>query len=392
MHPDFKERKKTVRLAKRLTIHACESFLQELENCEDLISLKLPTRAEYMAAGGEASCAQAITTWAQLQNFRILETYAADETDEQLENLTRRLYGLVAALDCDVCLNRTGEQDLTGSLRQIALQRLAKLQGPDPRSGSRGPQLEIVCVDHLNRGTPFLLYRPTPEGGYRLRDRSDFRAVAKRLLQITVYGQFARTWSTQAEEAIGGMLYEVFRNTEEHAMADIKGDALTRSIRGLQARHHALSPESLKNVVGDFTPLANYCRRLQPNAGSTHVNIMELSVFDSGPGFAQSWTKQPLSELSLEQERQAVLECFSVGSSKAHRGFGQGLPHVVRLLIRTGGFLRLRTGRLSLFYDFAESPPCDNSDLELLSWVPENLDKVSAVSGSLVTLLVPLSR
>ena len=57
--------------------------------------------------------------------------------------------------------------------------------------------------------------------------------------------------------------------------------------------------------------------------------------------------------MSLSEEEGFTRTCFESGSSKRQERSGQGC-HILRLLHAQGGFLRLRTGRLSFFMDFSK--------------------------------------
>jgi hypothetical protein len=89
----------------------------------------------------------------------------------------------------------------------------------------------------------------------------------------------------------------------------------------------------------------------------------------------------------------AVIDCFKKNAtSKRHGDYGQGLPLVIKLLREKRGFLRLRTGRLSLYEDYSrpvgdpDSPP----DLQGGYLPDKSVRTLSRVEGTLVTLLVPL--
>ncbi|GGF50510.1 hypothetical protein GCM10011611_66220 [Aliidongia dinghuensis] len=187
------------------------------------------------------------------------------------------------------------------------------------------------------------------------------------------------------------MLYEIFKNTEDHALHDAAGDLLEISIRAVKTKHHAMSPEGLARIVEGFRPLADYCRSLVPPEGNAQTHFFELSILDSGPGFAVTWLSKPLEHITLDQEEDAVRACFGRGSSKTDSHFGEGLPHVIRLLRRQRGFLRLRTGRLSLYADFSTPTETEN-EVWLQRYDPPDQHALAPVSGSLLTVLLPMRR
>jgi hypothetical protein len=224
-----------------------------------------------------------------------------------------------------------------------------------------------------------------------LRPRENFRDLARWLLHGAIPQEYRASIDLEAADAIGAMLFEIFKNTEDHALGDATGNLLDISIRAIKTNHHAITLDDLGRIAQGFRPLATYCETLTPPEGAAQTHLFELSILDSGPGFAVTWTGRPLDQLSLEEEERAVRACFGRGSAKRQSHFGEGLPHVLRLLRRQRGFLRLRTGRLSFYIDFSarhepeEVAPLRRHELDLAHGL-------SPVSGSLLTILVPMRR
>lgn len=381
-----------MRIAAQSTIAACERALLELGRADSVETLKLPTNIRYLVGGAEAALAQLIVTWAQNSTPRQLETFIASRSDKQIEDFVRRLSGLVAALCADQITGAKPDILVTEQVKSAALARLDHLQGPQPKQAYRGPSAEIVCADHLGRDSPYLLYQKNPAGGSTLRPRENFRALAGWLLRKTIPRQYRSMLDPKTAEAIGGMLYEIFKNTADHALVDAQGDILDISIRALKTTHLGVTPADLLRMVEEFEPLARYCETLRPPQGAMQVHLFELSVLDSGPGFAATWTGRALEHLSEDEEELAVRECFGRGSAKGQDRFGEGLPHVIRVLQRQRGFLRLRTGRLSFFADFAGAVgPVEGSQV-LQRWRNTDSAPLATVAGSLLTIIVPLRR
>jgi hypothetical protein len=381
-----------LRLEANTTIIACERWLWELITGPPNDPLKIPTRMRYLAAGGEASLAQLIVSWAQAVKEPHLQTFITGAGDGQLVDFSRRLYGLIAALCATKITGTPASIDVTEPLRKAALARLVGLSGLSPKQAYRGPSIEIVCADHIGRGTPYLLYQPSSRGGYTLRSRENFQSLARWLLRNTIPKEYQGAVDPLASEAIGGMLFEIFKNTEDHALVGVDGNLPEISIRAMKTSHSGIAPDDLVRVVADFKPLATYCASLSVPAGSTYTHLFELSVLDSGPGFAPTWTGKTLADLSLGEEEATVRECFGRGTSKNHGSFGEGLPHVLRVLSKQRGFLRLRTGRLSMFADFSNPDQSIDGPTMLRSWTPDGGKALAPVAGSLLTIMLPMAR
>jgi len=378
-----------VRIAARSTIPASERALCQLDEMAGDQPLRLPTNIRHLVGGAEATLAQVIITWAQRNANPKLETFISSSA--QIDDFVRRLPGLVAALCANEAVGMLAEASIFEPLRSAALARLAQLQSRRPKQGYRGPSAEILCADHLGRGAPYLLYLPDQRGGSYLRPRENFRDLARWLLESAIPKEYRTLIDLDAADSIGAMLFEIFKNTEDHALVDAAGDLLDISIRAIKTNHHAITPDELGRIVEEFRPLAAYCETLTPPEGAAQTHLFELSVLDSGPGFAVTWTGRPLDQLSHEEEESAVRACFGSGSAKKQSHFGEGLPHVLRLLRRQSGFLRLRTGRLSFYIDFSARHEPEGAGA-LRRHGLDNMCGLAPVSGSLLTILIPMRR
>lgn len=350
--------------------------------------MRLPSNLRHLAGGAEAALTQVIISWAQRYPDAPLETYI--ESDAQIDEFVRRLPGLVAALCSDAVTGLGGGGSIAPALRAAALLRLDQLQSERPKQGYRGASAEIVCADHLGRDKPYLLYLANSRRDSGLRPRENFRDLASWLLRSSIRGSYRDNVPADAAEAIGSMLFEIFKNTEDHALTNVAGDLLDVSIRAIKTNHHSMAPDQMARIVGEYAPLAQYCGALAVPPGAIYTHLFELSVLDSGPGFAATWTRSELRDLSIEDEEQAVRACFGKGSAKGQSRFGEGLPHVLRLLRKQKGFLRLRTGRLSFFIDFSDEADATNGQLRRFE--QPDITSHAPVAGSLLTILMPMRR
>ena len=371
------------------TIPAIEDALRSLASANVRERLKLPSHIRHVVGGGDAALAQLAITWAQTRPEPILETFI--ESDVQIEDFVRRLTGLVAALCSRDVLQLRGGGSIGEAVRNAALARLAILQSGKPSGAFRGSSVEIPCIDHLGKDSPYLLCSPVAGEEPRLRPRSAFTELASYLLGRTVPGPYKRYIGEETPEALGNMIFELFKNTQDHGQVDDQGNMPAVSVRAVKTLHYGIRTDHLQDMVADYPALARFCQSLRPPRGAKQTHVFELSVLDSGPGFAVSRLQRPLAAIGREEEEEAVKDCFTAFSAKGSSRFGQGLPHVLRLLAREGGFLRLRTGRVSLHADFSgndDLPPAQR----LECYLPENCERLAPVSGSLMTVLIPLRR
>lgn len=369
-----------------LNIAEAERIIREMEGRNTDTTLTLPTNSRGNVGGGEPAAVQAILTWASSQTSARISTYARGLEDGQLETLTSHLVGLCSILACD-WVGDIEHQDVTTQVRKLALERLRGLQGPAPQRWSRGTQLEILCADHLGWSTPDTLYA-TSESSRRLLSRREFDRVADLVLEQTIQDYLAPT-DLDIKTGLADALYELFRNTDEYARTDENDNLVRRSLRGLHARKQAISRPGLAKMVEASPSLAAYCSRLAPRPGRRDIQLLEVSVFDAGPGYAPRWLQRPLAEISREEELEAIHTCFAKHATrKSNSTAGMGLCTVVDILRRGDGFMRLRTGRQSLFADLALET--DRAYGELPELRPWQAARLAPAAGTLFTFLLPL--
>jgi len=368
------------------SISAAEKLLREVEQAK-AGHLLISTKSSGNAAGGEAAVAQALVTWAQQIDHATLATHARDPSDPQIEDLPRRLVGLTAALLCDEATAKD-KSKVGPALKRAALERLAGLQSWAPREASRGPQIEILCADHLDRSFPATLYESPSSGTWVVRPAKAFKDLGKMLLGTVMLPGMIQSMPRGFADAIGDALYELFRNTHQHALKDLDGNYLRRSIRGIHARRHSLEPAALTKMLTTSPALLTYCQQLKTRSGRRNIELVEFSVFDSGPGLAAKWLKRGPSD--ADEELMAIRACFERhASSLLVHGRGMGLPIVIAALRERGGFLRLRTGRRSLYANLRTDRGAPFGTLpELLEWPA--VSRVAHASGTLMTFLVPI--
>lgn len=375
-----------------MTTSSAEDFLAEIDGGDNLGELSIPTRGKHQAAGAEGAFVQALATWANAQICPTLRTYATAQGDVQIERLVSRLYGICGCILADKILALKGE-DLTKTFHRAALARLRDLSREMPYEASRGPQIEILCADHLAMSHPASLYSFDLNGIASVKELPAFRELIDSvILRQIIGGGYRGAFPPSFVHALAVALYELIRNTDEHGQADDRGNLRRRSIRGFHARKHALTPDSLAGITSGSPPLADFCRALMPaRALNKQVQMVEISVFDTGPGLAASLTGRALVELSFDEELEAVYRCFNKHISRKHSSSaGLGLPNLVDVLARQGGFLRLRTGRCALYANFARDPVGQFGEPPPLQQWFGGENPAPLVAGTLFTLLFPL--
>lgn len=195
----------------------------------------------------------------------------------------------------------------------------------------------VLCADSRGHSYPPDLY----EIDASLKSREDYEG----LIQDILIGQLANISQTTASyrfsAALGLIVAELFENTHVHGRFDLAGGLLKPdAMRGLVFKRIKLDlPVSiLIDGRSKMTTKVTEC--------------LEISVFDTGMGYFQSFTREPLgvaTDIGIEWkvlhnclERHHDPEIADVRAS--HRGMG--LAEVLRALQQLHGRIEIRTGRL----------------------------------------------
>jgi hypothetical protein len=248
--------------------------------------------------------------------------------------------------------------------------------------------------------TPF--YQFNRAGG--LREKSTFHQIAKDLLG-SCNQTLQRRASAETIERIGNLLYELIKNTDEHARTDVDGKTIIPSVRGVLIRLADLGrfKTDESKLFGDAS-LATYFSlamlkqgpaRRDAKAANDKNPFVELSVFDTGPGLAMRWANAKrgttsLGDISVEEELGWVAECFDLHkTTKIARENGRGLTEAVSTFVELKAFVRLRTGRLSLVQNFLK-----NTGPAQMKFSPDHWDhkrkELSPVVGTCFTITFPI--
>lgn len=273
------------------------------------------------------------------------------------------------------------------------------------------PTVALYCVDAHPFGLPKLLY-PIDDGA--VTTWSGFRAVVSGLMGILGTAHVPQGELARRMDSISTILFELFKNTHDHARTGAQHEIVGHSVRGLYARYYARESllESLPKTRDELlrsrlNPAEQYAWSvLQPTGPSDALStgLLELSVFDAGPGLAARWYGRDTAHLPVQEELNFVLSCLTKGqttSSSPARGFG--LWNVLQQLRALGGFVRIRTNRVHAYREFDSKRDAalkDEGDLKgtpketLFDWkraVVTTPSDYPMVQGTLISVLLPLS-
>lgn len=243
-----------------------------------------------------------------------------------LENASHEIAGLDSERAVD---------SLDGARRKIYKERLKTDLFADTQV--------VICADSRGRGTPPDLYGA--DG--RMIAREDFEAIIEELVTRQAAIELSTSRAVHWRSALATIVSELFENSDTHGKTELSGLPIKRNaIRGLVLKRIRIERPVPKGKEAAEAP--------------PPVDALELSIFDAGPGFFGSFTREPLdASVSLDLEWKVMHSClarhFDSGLKDLRQGHrGMGLYEVLRALQLLQGSIEVRTGRVYGYRSFMD--------------------------------------
>jgi hypothetical protein len=386
--------------------------LQEIENEYSLLGsgkaeiLRLPTSLKFGGGiGVSAALIQFLASWSRQQTTPFLRLYPSPDTENTFKSLSREPHGMAGLYFSQKIENSNQESFSLKHGLTFVVPQIVAMQSGDYLNTMHGRGIFLACFANARNEFIHPLYsRGTSES---LRGREDFHTLTVQL--IKAYAPSAnRTISSRSYIAISNLIYELFRNTDEHAQTDEFGDAYIRNLRGVMVKFVTYSAEAISSEIGtdDFAQnmfmlrtLAN--QKTHKDEGGRQksakdASFIELTVFDTGPGLVRRWLQKNepdknIKDLNIEDEVKFVKKCFEQHSTtKDGKGSGHGLDLVLSCLGELNAFLRLRSGRVCLVQDFSSISKA-NATFSPRHWLKER-PELPLAPGAAYSIIIPMSR
>ncbi|MEQ1663377.1 MAG: hypothetical protein ABL877_11860 [Thiobacillus sp.] len=273
----------------------------------------------------------------------------------------------------------------------------------------------LCCLDAFPGNFPPRLY--VQDEPPKLTDPYGFKSLFEAMVASVASEHQLKTSAMLMSESVGSILYELFKNTHDHARESLKKEKLGDSLRGIYMRFYPVQNfDWLDNQTNEQQMSRNILETELATSVKTHFRgdawgkksnlsgFLELSVFDSGPGIAAKWMD---ANPECESSYDAVLACFRKGATTTTNGArGYGLFKVWTLLNQLKGSIRVRTNGVHLFRGFSlaggvgviskDGEP-DMAEFKLFDWkkglTPDKAgaySKYSEVEGTLVSVMLPM--
>jgi hypothetical protein len=389
-------------LPSTLKIKLCENSLKKFESTPD--ELILPIDSKGITFSGLSEAIQVVMTWARSSNSRsvIVKKSVSDSIDDTLERVIERPHHFVAAMFAKSIHVISAAEKLDARQKVNSLAKAAVENQHISRYGqTRGPLCWSIFVDHSSKGFDPRFYMARNEGKHQPRSKDQIQTIISNMVvQSSSISGGAVSPSPSETEYLGRVFFELFINTHEHGSRDRnRSDWLLPGVRVIYSNGINLTKKSIVELVKSEPALTNY---LQSNEDK--LRFIEISIIDSGLGYFERWIAdhpaENIDSSSLEEEYRVFKKCLTFrqsSSGEPHKG--NGLPVVMERLSELNGFMRVRSGRLSLYRDFKYAPfsSANPEDVDFFDWETmkkgnEKITEKIKLAGVAITLLIPLLK
>jgi hypothetical protein len=195
------------------------------------------------------------------------------------------------------------------------------------------------------------------------------------------------------------IIWELVKNTHDHATKDYLNQIdLSPNTRGVYLKIHRSSKKNFISNEKDNVGLKNYFDNVLAEGDNF---LLEISVFDVGPGMIKRFLGKDWNEsISANAEVDIIKKCLCKGisSTEGFRGNnrGYGLNNALMTLSNRKGYIKIRTGKVSIYRDLLKSPHFETMDYTRIELQDSKTNSPSEFSpagdtiGTLITMLYPL--
>lgn len=280
---------------------------------------------------------------------------------------------------------RLGEHEI--DRREVLKSAVKKMQATDAEKFDQvvhGRSLDLICV----AASKVQYLRPLFASHGVVKEPAEMSKTMATLVNF-VNKQSKEKVPDSLVNSLGLFSSELMKNTQEHAVKNHAGKPYLAHVEGMMLGWTRFSEELFSEDFSGNDKLRAYWDKEsgKTDAGVNSLRVFEVSYFDSGPGFVSRFTGRPVTEMSIQDERQFLLSCLRhKATSKSEDAAGEGLPSVLSELRKIGGLMRIRSGRLSVFNSF-EQGDTQRDIFDFEDWTEAPL---SQAQGAAISLLVPL--
>lgn len=357
--------------------------------------------------GRSASLAQLVLTWAQSGEApHRTQTFIESGNVENYVDFVSTLYGFTAAYFSDSAGARNSDSNIRRDLLRHSASRIEAMSQSDLAHTAKGRKVEFILARGAKNEFHRLLYKRTPTLA-EIRDREKHGDLVSRpvgmsnLLRLCVHKLKLRSSSSlmsilnQNKDPFGQILHESFKNTAEHAYYDLDGNLPRRAMRSVtiavqQVPRDAFDPAMIMSSPRPeardyFQKIMNWEDPISPRK---HITVLEISILDSGPGFAKTigWTTASEEYIPFD-DIHLVAQCFKKHqTAKMGPSSGVGLNRLLKAVHDLNGFVRFRTSTTEAFFAGGSGYDPMMEPTEFIQ------GKLAEVKGALLVIGLPIVR
>ena len=344
----------SVVIKKDVYFEELERVLLNILDKKEEIKLRIPATLKFSGGlGVEVNLIQIIITCFRLSKSNILHTYynnsSNDDDKTYLENFNARLFGISALTMANQIVDSQNNILKKKFSLEPAIPYIQAMDKSDYQNTTKGKEVNLVSISGVKKEYISSLYNFGNKNNLKssLELRTEIEQIFNFLVGFTLKKTTIKSKVTDTIlDNISLLVHELFKNTDEHAKTNFKGDEYSRTINGIKFSFPEYDKE---RVIKVFAPnsmkYGNYL--IKSFNDDEKIRFFEISIFDSGPGYARKWLKKDFSEFSLDEEKEAFKNCLRKHSTtKTGNSAGMGLTIVRKMLKSLDGYMRIRSGRL----------------------------------------------
>lgn len=311
------------------------------------IGITLPNILQYKGSLGiEGLMCQLVATWMRVNpDRRVYIAHDAISSEDHFKDLCASLYGTcvlqyatdIQLLDGSAVNRHVALESAYRSVRDVSLGRYD--------NAYNGSYVTVFSFKSLGSNKE---YNNRMYLGQDALDRGYVRSVVREIIQ-TVVNDDEYSLISEFVDSASEIVSELYDNTHNHSRYSVDGVLLSENFRAIvidcsemnAERLQELSQDGVKGMLGIYSDWTGWMI-----ANGRNIPILNITVVDSGPGYARRWTSKEASELTWDEESQAIEKCFTKNyTTTRNYASGSGLSHVMRDVKKLKGILTLRTGR-----------------------------------------------
>ncbi|WP_010487474.1 hypothetical protein [Pseudomonas sp. S9] len=373
-------------IAKDISIDHIENLYESHSNGHPLL---LPNGFKSLRIGLISRLSQFFITQEKKHNAPLYFSWVNPENKKSSTDIVTDPICLAALLMADDIIG-ADKKPIKRELSSLLVNRF------DTPVFKKGRQIQMFAIDHsIDRyARPECFYHSNEEAKIPQSPSYYFDVIQEYLKDVAKDS----TLKIRDYIGIGELLAELANNTDQHGRSDYAKGRSPRSVRAIVVNSHLIQTGvDASGICGEQNSIASYIESVRPRKKT--LSLLEISVFDSGPGIYRSFPKSQ-DFPSLEEESELVTNSFKDGITSKPNGIGvgRGLDRARKILNDRQGFLSVRTGRLAMYRDYKANPIVEQADTEapdiqLFDEVTNHQNiftEMSEVEGVSYTILVPL--